>query len=129
MAYKYWAVRQISTGFFLPEIGRRGYTYTIPMPLDKCVPRLHYHAGSARRAKDAYCRGPHMRKYSAGSYDMEPEDYVDIDTKKARNKNDFEVVSVYFNVLGAETDLRDGRKLDANPWMTDYDDKGQKDPG
>lgn len=129
MAYKYWAVRQISTGFYLPEIGGRGYTHTVPMPLHKCVPRLHFHAGSARRAKDAYCKGPHVGKYSGGTFDMEPEYFVDIDAKKARDKNDFEVVVILLGDGGKETDLSDGRKTTANPWMTDYGDKGQKDPG
>lgn len=131
MAFKFWAVRQISTGFYLPEIGGRGYTHTVPMHIDKCVPRLHFHAGSARRAKDAYCKGPHIRNYTPGSYydGIEPDDYVDIDTKKARDKNDFEVVVIWLGEGGKETDLSDGRKMNANPWMTDYDDKGQKDPG
>lgn len=133
MAFMYWAVRQISTGYFLPEIGGRGYTFTKPLPAHACVPRLHFHAGSARRAMHAYCKGPHVRVHATGSYHdgIEPEDYVDINTKKARDKNDFEVVAVHLGVIGKETDLRDGRKMDADHWDPGSNPVavGQKDPG
>lgn len=106
----YHAVMQKSTGKFLPEIRghARGYTHTEPQDFDKVMPRLHMHAGSARRAMHAWCEG--IWKGSRGQ-DSDGEYYEEIVTTKVpgRDKADMEVRRIRLVIEEVETDLSDGR--------------------
>lgn len=146
---KYFAVRQKSTGKYLPEVETRGgYTHTEPQPFKLVPPRLHMHAGSARRAKDAYCRGVHVRRSenvaSYESFDPEYVESIDIKDGTARDPNDFEVVDVYLVEGDPTKDLSDGRPAhligetyarttspvygnQVSPWGSN--DKPEQDPG
>lgn len=136
----YHAVMQKSTGKFLPVVETRGgYTHTEPKDIDHMQPRLHFHAGSARRAMQAYCQGRWENEYMTDweSGNKEPTGPGPV-KGTGRDINDFEVRRIRLVVEEAETDLSDGRRVkdmdkyvrDTSPWAgEDPRTEGVKDPG
>jgi len=108
----YHAVMQKSTGKFLPQMDRkRGFTHTEPKPFDMGPPRLHFHAGSARRAMHAWCQGVHVNDYSHDEFGNTDGAFPVVKDGTSRDKNDFEVRRIRLVVEEVETDLRDGRLM------------------
>lgn len=143
----YFAVMQKSTGKFLPGVKTRGgYTHTEPQPFSLFPPRLHMHAGSARRAMTAYVKGRHMHKrYGESNFESFGPEYVDsIEVAKdsARDPNDFVVVTIHLTIGDPAKNLSDGRPnyligrfgdpdhlvmgYSVSPWGSD--DKPEQDP-
>lgn len=91
-----WAIRQKSTGFFLPS--RKGRGFSFDEPTKDCFPRLFPSKMSAVRALTAWLQGQwknewHSKGGSPWSLDP-PEDYQAASPSpvEGRNKDDMEIV-------------------------------------
>ena len=63
---KYFAIRQKSSGFLMPEIvGAKGYTWTEPQPWYLGPPRLFSSEAGAARALGHWLQG---QKYNTGDF-------------------------------------------------------------
>lgn len=108
----YHAVMQKSTGRFLPGMGaKRGFTHMEPVAFDMFPPRLHMHAGSARRAMHAWCQGKHVNAYTYDEFGGVDGNYPEVKDGTARDKNDFEVRRIRLVIEEVETNLSDGRPM------------------
>lgn len=95
----FYAIRQKSTGFFLPQIPRKkGYTFTDPEDPTKVIPRFF------RRKQDAQCA---LKYWLAGKYDAKYtgcEDYTvelvgfEVIPVPSRKSEDMEVIEVSIGV-------------------------------
>lgn len=88
----FWAIRQKSTGHFLPEIGpKTGYSFTSPTSIDLKQPRLFRTEKEAKGSMRAWLRGRHKAVF-------DPEDYgvvgTEVERDPTRDPNDFEVVEL-----------------------------------
>ena len=90
----FYAIRQKSTGAFLPPGGKGLGGHTAQDPSLNDPPRLFAKQTTAEAARRAYVQGRWKESYSH-SYDGEP-DYSGPEPKKgtARDGSDFEVVKV-----------------------------------
>lgn len=89
----YYAVKQKSSGKFLPQLGkRRGYSVTEPKSLKEAVPRLHLTPKRAKLAATAWAQGvwedvvSHSYEGEASYCGPEPKAVV------GRSRDDLEVV-------------------------------------
>lgn len=91
-----WAIRQKSTGYYLPDRkNKRGYSFD--EPTKDCFPRLFKSKLSAIHALSAWLRGHwkvewHQR--GGFSFDDAPEDVqvLETETVEGRNADDMEIV-------------------------------------
>ena len=94
-----WAIKEKSTGNFMPELPgwRRGYTHLDPLPKEKAKPRFFRARGHAVNALTFWSKGPHVTKYSHSTSGFGVDDWVTVEAQpvadKPRNKQDFEIVS------------------------------------
>lgn len=96
----YFAIRQKSTGHFLPGYGSRkgraGYTHDEPVPGDKAPPRLFMKRHLAERALKWWLDGRWHEDYTTGGAPW--DDHMDVElmvTKvPARNAGDMEIVAL-----------------------------------
>lgn len=108
MSNTFYAVQEISTGYFLPEpksIGRSGYTSV--EPTNKGIPRLHF---SEKQAKD--CLREWLKGVAGLEYNYDSDDgysthryaYIDVEFKKHRKKENMRVVAINLEVLPNDED-------------------------
>lgn len=97
---KYYAIRQKSTGFYLPADRYRrrvggGYTHDEPQPISLCAPRLFRQSGSARRALTWWLKGiTSVSIVGRSAYGDERGEDWHTDRKPHRNPKDMEVVKI-----------------------------------
>ncbi len=84
---KFWAIRQVSTGNYLPE-AKGGYTYTMPSP--SSPPRLFNNRAAARRALTAWLKGKWVA-HNVGDWES-PDVEITIKKMEGRDKEDMCVV-------------------------------------
>lgn len=94
MIRKLYAIRQKSTGFFLPEI-HKGYTYSEPedAQLAYSVPRLFVTEGGAKRALAWWLKGV-TSVYRGKDYWGEYDETWNLKVEEHRKAEDMEVVPV-----------------------------------
>lgn len=91
----YYAIRQKSTGFFLPEVGSC-YTRSEPTDIKEKTPRLFLKESSAKSALFYWLHGVYISKYSYGGYeDGSSWDGFEVNKVDGRNKDDMEIVKFH----------------------------------
>lgn len=91
---KYYAIREKSTGFFLPQKIKgscRGYTFEVPKA--KCVPRLFMSRLGACAALRAWVQGEWYRKFST-SWEGETDEGIEVKPVLNRRVEDMEVIEI-----------------------------------
>lgn len=102
----FYAIRQKSTGHFLPGDTRSGYTRTEPADPASRPPRLFVNRASAKQALDCWLMGIwSLKTISYGVYDdVEYDQIIDTPDKpeEGRNRDDMEVVQLVLKRPGPE---------------------------
>lgn len=96
-----WAIRQKSTGYFLPA-RKNGRGFSFDEPTKDCFPRLFPSKMSAIRALTAWLQGHWKREYHTREVGGWPEDIEYLTTEKVDNRDpsDMEIVEfVLFEVM------------------------------
>lgn len=106
MTAPFYAIRQISTGHFMPNYGSRksrgGWTNDEPQPIDKGVPpRLFPLKRSAKIALKYWLRGVTNVTFMRSATLEGPDDseYRDVTPKPHRKADDMEVVEISLEVI------------------------------
>ena len=95
-----WAIRQKSTGYFLPA--RKGRGFSFDEPTKDCFPRLFKSKQAANLALYAWLQGQWKREYHTREVDGWPEDieYLIAEKVGSRDPSDMEIVKfVLFEVV------------------------------
>lgn len=94
MNQRVWAIRQKSTGHFLPHFkGRAGGSWVEPTP--DCVPRLFRSARDARLSLGRWLEGHYKMTYTNRSGDIFGEDEwqeLEVTPVEGRTSDDMEIV-------------------------------------
>lgn len=103
----YYAVRQKSTGWFLPQILHKyGYTSTEPVPMATSLPRLHKSPDIAKRALLAWLKGHAHVKTTRSHEDpsLEPAGSICYVPVMGRKAEDMEIVEMLLGIIGVVPD-------------------------
>lgn len=98
----YFAIRQTSTGFFLPGYGsrngRRGYTHDEPVSTDTAPPRLFMKKHLAESALKWWLDGRWREDVttSGAPWDQEPDVEMAVTKVPTRSADDMEIVAMTF---------------------------------
>jgi hypothetical protein len=89
-----YAIRQKSTGYFLPTRWgtARGYSFDNPTP--NCVPRIFKSRNSANKALTAWLQGEWKNTYCRSDWSGDEIAGVSPDKVEGRDRNDMEVVEL-----------------------------------
>ena len=88
----FYAIRQISTGWFLPQT-RCGRGYTQTSPERDCIPRLHHSLAGARQALSWWLDGKWVSDGDGSPYRVRDQD------QPFRDDNDMEIVEVDVQII------------------------------
>lgn len=102
--FKRWAIRQKSTGFYLPQSSRKrhGYTHDEPVTLESNLcPRLFARQQDAKTALTWWLKGETTVGWTTDDEDWHTQ------PKAERNAEDFEVVNLKFAVIEPRNILRE----------------------
>jgi len=97
----FFAIRQISTGHFMPSYssrkGRGGYTHDEPQPLAKVPPRLFTKRHVAQRVLNYWLKGSITQHFSRVHTLEGPDDheYLNVTKIPHRRAEDMEVVAIF----------------------------------
>lgn len=94
---QFYAIRQISTGYYLPQSHRRHRGYTNDEPTDKQPPRLFNNIGGAKHALRWWLEGAHYRHLITSNFGDELES-IEVRKMPNRNKDDMQIVRVYITL-------------------------------
>jgi hypothetical protein len=96
-----WAIRQKSTGYFMPASSKkRGYSRDEPTP--DCVPRLFLKYTAARAALRMWLMGTWSTEFHADAFGEAERYYVDATPVEGRNADDMEVVKLLITNTASE---------------------------
>lgn len=94
-----YAIRQKSTGWFLPMRWRSARGFSHDEPLENCIPRLFPTKRSVQQALCAWLQGDWKEEWSAGNFDEGPEMIGPAPKHLPHRKaEDMEIVSVRITV-------------------------------
>lgn len=101
---RFIAIRQKSTGFFLPARSSYGFTHDEPVPPDESPPRLFRERRAASNALTAWLCG----KWTTRPTPTDGASIIDFTPQYERDHKDMELVTIYLTVEPLEvTALRD----------------------
>lgn len=96
MATQLYAIRQISTGKYLPQSGRRKRGYTYDEPSDVLAPRLFTSTGAAKNALRWWLEGTSYRMMRQTGLGDEVEEVKTI-KQEHRIPHDMQIIKVYIS--------------------------------
>lgn len=94
----YYAIRQMSTGYFMPQSKRRkGFTWD--EPVKDCIPRLFKRACDARNALNHWLDGKSELTYTVSNWTGPGEYSLTTKGNRYHLRDDMEVVRVAVEIM------------------------------